>query len=208
MLHDLLAGAALGLGAAVPIGPMNIEMMRRNLKLGTPAGLAFGSGACLADITYLLLLSLGALPFLHSPKVLMVLSVVGAVILLWFGYGALSMKPTGESVATESAPPRQALYRHWLQAYGMTLFNPPTVLFWASVSAQVALLAAHDRLASLWMGLGVLLGTVGWVLSFNTILHHTRHRLSARVIHGLNVMGGLILWVFASVILGRVFWST
>ena len=94
MLHQFIFGLLLGLGAAIPLGPMNLEIIRRNLRFGSVYGIALGLGACSADVTYLVLLSLGALSILTHPLILQVIGVIGSSILLWFGYSALRLKAT------------------------------------------------------------------------------------------------------------------
>ena len=54
----LLIGIAIGLSAAAPIGPVNFEIIRRNLTLGLKAGIGFGLGACTADLCYLIVVFL------------------------------------------------------------------------------------------------------------------------------------------------------
>ena len=70
MLNLFIFGLFLGWGAAIPIGAINLEIIRRNLRFSTASGLAFGLGACVADVTYLVLLSVGILQFLNYPFVL------------------------------------------------------------------------------------------------------------------------------------------
>ncbi|HEY2589318.1 MAG TPA: hypothetical protein VGI81_26470, partial [Tepidisphaeraceae bacterium] len=51
-------GIALGIGAAVPIGPVNVEIARRTFRGGFPAGFALGCGAVTVDVSYAILSSL------------------------------------------------------------------------------------------------------------------------------------------------------
>ena len=60
----ILKGVALGLGAAVPIGPVNVELARRTLRGGFSRGFALGCGAVTADVTYAILASFGLGPVL------------------------------------------------------------------------------------------------------------------------------------------------
>jgi len=89
MWHLLFLGVILGWGAAIPIGPMNLEMARRNLRFGTSYGFALGLGACTADLTYIVLITSGALVLLHHPLTLKIVGVVGAFVLAWFGLQAI-----------------------------------------------------------------------------------------------------------------------
>lgn len=208
MLKQLLFGLFLGWGAAIPLGPMNLEIIRRNLRFGTAYGLALGLGACSADVTYLVLLSLGALTILTHPAVLQIVGLIGSSILLWFGYSALRMK-SSQFVFKDAQPQqRNSLpLRHTLEGYVLTMFNPVTILFWGSVSTQIAIAARSTPHAIYYAGLGVFLATVSWVTALNTCLHFTRHRLSERVMGWINICGGLLLIVFALIGFWHIFYT-
>lgn len=193
-MHFLWIGILLGMGVAIPIGPVNLEMIRRNLRFGTPYGIVLGLGACSADITYLSLLCFGALSLLQYPQVLKIFGLGGSALLAWF---ALSAFRTPVSPKTEVV--RQPSLLHYsIEGYLITLFNPFTILFWASLSSNISIVAmGHHLNAIILTGLGVTIGTVGWVISLNTILHFTRHRLTSKVMTLLNYSGGFILLGFA-----------
>lgn len=195
----LLFGILLGLGAAIPIGPVNLEMVRRNLRYGTPCGLSLGLGACTADVTYLVLLCVGALSLLQYPEIVRIIGIIGSLVLAWFGISAFraQIPDTPEHLV------RHALWKHTFEGYCMTLINPFTILFWASVTSQITLTMTQHNHVILLAGSGVVLGTVSWVLFLNCIIHFTRHRLNPTVIQWLNYAGGMILLGFAIVGLYR-----
>lgn len=194
MLNYIYLGLLLGWGAAIPLGPMNLEIMRRNLRFGTRFGVVTGFGACSADVIYLCLISVGALIILQHPMVLTIVGILGALILAYFGISALRLPVA--TIADRGTVP-SLLINNYLQGLLMTLVNPYTILFWASVSSHVVISADLKLQNILLSGLGVILGTVSWVLGLNLVLHHTRHKLSANAIHWLNRFGGVILLGFA-----------
>ena len=49
----------------------------------------------------------------------------------------------------------------------------------------------------LWVGAGVLLGTLSWSISLNIIIHLIRHKISAKAMRRLNLIGGIILLGFS-----------
>lgn len=205
MIHHLLFGLILGWGAAIPIGPINVEIIRRNLNFGTRYGVAFGAGACSADVTYVVLFSLGLLFFLTNITAMKVVSVLGSLILLWFAFQALVLKANASAQDKKLAQTQQVLLRHFLDAYFLTLFNPYTIAFWVSVSAQVTTMARGNSDAVYTLVLGVLLGAFSWALGLNIVLHFTRHRLPQKALQYLNFIGGIILLVFAVVFLLHAF---
>lgn len=203
MFHLFILGLVLGWGAAVPIGPINLEIIRRNLQLGTLTGLAFGLGACSADLTYLILLSLGAFKMLVYPQLLKIISIIGSLILAWFGLNAVRLKTSGLSANGSDIQMKPPGLRNYAEGYGLTLINPYTILFWSSISATMAAATRNIPYAIFYAGFGVLVGTISWICGLNLLLHFTRHRLSTRSVQVLNILGGVILLGFASVGLWR-----
>ena len=192
MIELLVFGLLLGWGAAIPIGAINLEIIRRNLRFSTSSGLAFGLGACIADVTYLLVLSYGALQFINYPVFLKSIGIIGSLILAWFGWTALRQKvETTEGV--QALPVSSfSVARHARDGYFLTLINPYSIVFWSSVSMTISANTKADN-ATFYAGIGVLLGVLSWVLTLNTILHLTRHRMSSKIMHYINITGGFIL---------------
>lgn len=201
--HLYSLGLFIGLGVAIPIGPMNLEIIRRNLNWGVSSGISFGAGIVSADMTYLLLLNLGVLmTIVHNKAVMVPVGAVGSLVLMWFAYKTLSME-TAKLKAARGKPP--ALWVQARDGYLLTLTSPFTILFWASMSSQIAVNGSSSHHGIGWMAFGVMTGVTGWMLGFNMALFLMRHRLSDRTIHVLNRAGGLILLAFALFGLWRCF---
>src|SRR3982751_2213468 len=81
----ILKGILLGLGAAVPIGPVNVEIVRRTLRGGFLGGFALGCGAVTVDVCYAVLSSLGFGLLLNRPVFYWPLSVGGIALLTYLG---------------------------------------------------------------------------------------------------------------------------
>ncbi len=191
-MHIFIFCLLLGLGAAAPVGPVNFEIIRRSLHAGFITGVVFGMGACLVDLTYLILLSAGILAFLKLPILLNVIGMLGALIIAWFGLQAL----TSNAHYTDKTVNSKPLALHIRDGYLMTLFNPYTILFWASVSTQIASLGGtHHGL--LLGGTGVLLGTFGWVIFLNTLIHFSKRLIADKAMRWINIVGGILLIAMA-----------
>ena len=150
----LWQGIALGLGASVPIGPVNVEIARRALRHGYPAAQALGAGGVATDVAYGVASCGGLGPWVAGlpPAVGVALAAGGGGFLAWLGAGALrdaraawrtgaadgSVESAGsdESVAVGSAAPATAtdapisLVRHFATGLGMNVLNPMNVVFW------------------------------------------------------------------------------
>jgi threonine/homoserine/homoserine lactone efflux protein len=103
----ILRGSLLGLGAAVPIGPVNVEISRRTLRGGFLAGFALGCGAVTVDVCYAVLSSLGFGLLLNRPLFYWPLSIGGIALLTYLGVmcwaGAVrAMRPTARLQTTKA----------------------------------------------------------------------------------------------------------
>src|SRR5580765_6294021 len=84
-LSMLARGCLLGIGAAAPIGPVNVEIARRTLRDGFRAGFALGCGAVTVDVTYALLTSLGISKLAGHPSIYWPIQIIGAMLLAYLG---------------------------------------------------------------------------------------------------------------------------
>lgn len=205
MIHIILYGLLLGYGAAVPIGPMNLELIRRNLSFGPKVGLCFGLGACLVDTTYIILIGLGALLVLRNPIVLNIVGVLGAIVLFWFGVQALKAKSSEKDEYQLAKNKKKAYWQHTRDSYILTMLNPFTIIFWSSVSSQAALIIAGRPHAYWLLAASVLIATVSWIIGLNTVLALTRHKISGKTLRAFNIFGGCLLIGFALYGLAHVF---
>src|SRR3990167_205407 len=193
-MHIFYGCFLLGLGAAAPIGPVNLEIIRRNLQHGFATGFSFGAGACLADVTYLILLSVGILSFLDNQWLLSLRGIVGSFIIGWFGLMNLRL----HSHFVDEGTVKTSVPMQIKGGYLMTLFNPYTILFWASVSAQIANLSQNKHDDIIMGGFGVLLGTLGWAFVLSIILQFSRKLVTDRSMHYINMSSGVILLAIAA----------
>jgi threonine/homoserine/homoserine lactone efflux protein len=166
-LVPLVNGLLLGLGAAAPIGPVNIEIARRTLRFGRRAGFLLGCGAVTVDVCYAVITGLAVVGLvLQSPAVTRGLSLGGGIFLGYLAVGCLRSairghEPFGErrefaaadaeaaeGAATdggESRPPLPffvpAVPRaasHYFAGLLMTALNPMTLGFWFAVTSGAA----------------------------------------------------------------------
>lgn len=152
MLKVFLVGLALGFYAAATPGPINLEVIRRSIARGSRIGLPFGLGACLADVLFVLLSSLGALAIINSLPLWgrAVMWLVGSMILFWLGVKGLMVKlpPSNNNTPGKNASvdfwedqPKVTIgdmVSSFLFGLALTLTSPPTILFWVFTSLSIA----------------------------------------------------------------------
>lgn len=222
VLHPLARGALLGLGAAVPIGPVNVEIARRALRHGFRAGFALGLGAVTVDVTYAVLSTLSVVRLLDRPAVTLPLTAFGAALLAYLG--VLSLRAAARhwrsdalAEAPRPDPPRRSLRSAYLTGLLMTLLNPMTLAFWFTVmpaqAVPTAVPAGHSAAAPSakdygtdlpMICAGVFLGTVCWVVAFAGLLGWAGRRRRNWWMALADGAGGLTLLAFAALAVARL----
>ncbi|RAX01847.1 MULTISPECIES: LysE family translocator [unclassified Photorhabdus] len=187
----------LGLGAAAPVGPINIEIMRRHLNISCLHAVVFGLGACFADIIYLLLLGFGILQLFSNTIFMPILGFLGALMVIWFGITSFINRKNEENINIISKP----YHRQFFDGVLLTLLNPYNVIFWLSVSAQLNNIAS-DKYSLAIGAIGTIIGVIVWVAFINAVIFFSRKMLSHRVIKFINYTSGVIL-----IMLGIYFFS-
>jgi threonine/homoserine/homoserine lactone efflux protein len=212
-----LKGIGYGLGAAVPLGPVNIEIIRRCLIVRPLAGASLGAGAVSADLVYLVLAFLGVGALLAARPALGIgLGLAGAAFLAYLGAMAIlggrdraaierKLAEAAERHANDAATTGKQAKRlrgHYAFGLAMTFLNPYTLAFWTSVSADIAAGAAQaggglgSHLASL--AIGVAIGAGGWVLFLSSALAAGKRFAGARFLMTVSVLGGATLLAYAA----------
>jgi L-lysine exporter family protein LysE/ArgO len=205
VVGPLVRGVLLGLGAAVPIGPVNVEIARRALRGGFFAGFALGCGAVTVDVLYLVLSSLSVTQLLNRPAVVTWLAAAGVVLLTFLG--VMSLRSARQHLRSDpllveqGAPPQARAHSAYLTGVLMTLLNPMTLAFWFTVvPAQAAPDGGipKDRAAQLpIIGIGVFIGTIGWVLAFSGLLGWAGRYRKNWWLALADAVGGVMLLAFA-----------
>jgi threonine/homoserine/homoserine lactone efflux protein len=167
VLWLILKGVLIGLGAAAPIGPVNVELARRTLRGGYAAGVALGAGAVSVDVAYALLTTLSVGRFLNRPAVATTLAIGSILILSYLGAMCLrgAMRGGPDALPAAEAPHAGPRARNgYLTGLLMTAVNPLTLAFWFTALPSIAGPIAGDRLPLI--AVGVFAGTFAWVLGF------------------------------------------
>jgi L-lysine exporter family protein LysE/ArgO len=200
LLQLIPRGIAIGLGAAVPIGPVNVEIARRTLRGGFRAGFALGAGAVSVDVTYALLSCLSIGRFLTRPAVDWPLRVGGILFLTFLGVQCLRAAWTRRVVETADAPPspRTSLRSGYFVGLVMTFLNPMTLLFWFVALPAMAGPITQDPARELpIVCMGVFVGTIGWVITFAGALAVAGRFRRERWLVVTDTIGGVTLLSFA-----------
>ena len=206
-LFLLVNGYLLGLSVAAPIGPINVLCIQQSLNHGFRAGLAVAVGCAGADASYAAVAAFG-LTAISSVLVAQQqgLRLVGAAVLAWLAYRALSRGPAtaGEGDGGDSTGFKKSV----VTAYGLTITNPMTIVIFAALFAGVGIEELGTGGSAAKAGtlvVGVFAGTLSWMLLLAGISEVVRSRARDAFLAWANRAGGAILLAFAGWLLWQFF---
>ena len=197
-MDSFITGILLGLGVAIPIGPLNILIMNYSLS-SFGRGFALGMGAMSADILYFVLLSLGVLVVFDNPWIFKSIAIFGAIFLLYMAWTCY--KNASKMLAKISNTERgESLLACYLKGLGLNSINPFIVGFWLSLSSVVASSAN-------WMiaALGVLLALFAWVLRLSLATSLARRIISAKVARIFSYVSAVLMLFFTAFLIYNTF---
>lgn len=191
-MKPLFLGLIVGIAGAIPLGPINIEMIRRSIKYGFMSGLVLGLGACLADLTYLFSLSTGIFTVINKPVILKWIGIIGSIIVAFFGLMILKEKNTNQLLKKPFQNSKN-LFKQVLEGYAIALINPFIIVFWFSLSSQIAVISNNSFISMMSAGVGVMISILFWTFALSFITSITRTKISDKWLKRINVFGGLTL---------------
>lgn len=213
----LKLGIVLGLGAAAPIGPVNVEIARRTLRGGFVPGFALGCGAVSVDVLYAVLSSQGLRRVLDRPGVYWALAVGGIAVLLYLAAlcfrAAWRARGGADPIAAAVAPTDVAgpdivagtVRGAYATGVLMTLLNPLTLAFWfVAVPGTLGPITEEPRAHLPMICAGVFVGTLGWVVVFAGALALAGRYRKTWWLAAADVAGGATLLAFALAALWRL----
>jgi Putative threonine efflux protein len=229
----ILTGWAIGLIAAVPIGPVNLICIRRTLQFNAFYGFVSGLGASLGDGIFACIaaFSLTAIAQLINGYSVP-LQIVGGIMLVVMGVrmffaapperigdalnanGSAAM-PAGCPVGNGKAPvikngngkngPPKSPARGMATTFALTTTNPATLLWFFSGAAGLGGLSENLRFfeAAFWV-LGVMLGSATWWLMLTTTVGMLHAKIDDHVVQRINRVSGVLVFIFGLAVLMHV----
>jgi threonine/homoserine/homoserine lactone efflux protein len=199
-----LRSLLIGFSIAAPVGPIGVLCIRRSLTEGRLTGLVTGLGAATADAFYGSIAVFG-LTILSSFLIGQAgwIRLVGGLFLTYMGIKTLLSKPA-ERPAQVGGMNLAGAYSSTLL---LTLTNPMTILSFAAIFAGLgAGLSGHGYGAAISVVTGVFAGSSCWWLLLSSGASLLRSRLTPGILLWVNRLSGLIILIFATVILSGIKW--
>jgi threonine/homoserine/homoserine lactone efflux protein len=195
----IFLGFFIGLIAAIPIGPVNLLVVRRTLAYDPLHGFMSGLGAVLADAVYACITAFGftALARMikgHSTT----LEIAGGLMLFFFGarmYFAPANIKIDEGEQESKALP---LLRAVASTFALAVTNPATLFAFTAMFAGAAGVVGQEASfhGAAFLVVGVLSGSTFWWFALTTITGLFHRHIDDRVMRIINKVSGVIITAF------------
>jgi threonine/homoserine/homoserine lactone efflux protein len=192
-LSTIFRGILLGLSITAPIGPTNIEVIRRGMWEGWRSARAFCLGVIVALILYLLLVVWG-LSFLTESKTFNnILTILGILVLAYLSYNSLKDFFSGREIEFSE---RVSGNKHFLPGIVLTISNPAILLLWTGIMGADLAASGASLGQGLALSIGILIGVFIFFIILIFLIHFGRRFLQQRYLKYVSLLAGIVLMAF------------
>jgi threonine/homoserine/homoserine lactone efflux protein len=182
----------IGLAVAAPVGPMGLLCIHRTLDRGQGAGLVVGAGVAAADLTFAAIAAFGVTAV--SSALLagtFWIKLVGSVLMVALGVRIALAGPQSDDRTNSAGSGGRA----FVTAYGLTMANPLTILFFTGLFASVA--SINSAAQPVTFAAGVFAGSMLWWVILTTLVAKSAAVFPLPELIWINRISGAVLIGFA-----------
>lgn len=196
----LLRQIVLGLSIAAPIGPINIEIIRRGIYQGLWSSLLVGAGGMTSDLLFMFLMYQGFSEFLKLNWVQLTLLIFGALVLTYTGIQSFihRTEPIIDSPGSKGDSLSTGLIRSYLTGVSIAAFNPLNILFWLGIYGSALSDSFHDNniIRAFFISSAVFIGIGLWNLNLALTVHFSKILLKPEIMKVISLTASLVLLGF------------
>lgn len=191
----ILRGIILGLSITAPIGPTNIELIRRGTKEGSRAAIAFWLGVLVALVLYLALVVFG-LSFLTESRLFnTLLTSFGVVVLAYLSYNSIRDFIAGREWDSGT---QASGNHHFVPGIVLTISNPAILLLWTGIMGADLAASQASLDQGLLLGLGIVIGAIIFFIVLTILIHYGRRLVQRRYLKYVSLIAGVVLLFFCA----------
>jgi len=187
---QILQSLLLGVSIAAPIGPVNVEVIKRGLKHGFLLAFLVALGAACADATYVVIIYLGLSSFINIPIVQTVVWIFGMAVLIYLGYRSIKEFFRKKEFKFESKSRKNA----FIAGYAVAISSPITAVWWLGVFGSIISSSIQtSREVALLSGFVIIAGILLWFLGLSLLLNWGKRFVNERTMRYMSGVAGVVL---------------
>ena len=195
-MGTIVRGIVLGLSITAPIGPTNVEVIRRGVKEGWKSAFAFCLGVMVALVLYLLLVVFGfssVVDVTESATFNTLMTSFGVAVLAYLSFNSLRDFLTSKEVDVSG---EVSSTRNFVPGIVLTLSNPAILLLWTGIMGADLAASRSSLRQGLLLGLGILIGVSIFFVCLTVLIHHGRKFLRRKYLRYVSLVAGVVLLFF------------
>jgi threonine/homoserine/homoserine lactone efflux protein len=191
-----MAGLAIGLAVAAPIGPVGLMCIHRTLARGLMTGISTGCGFATTHALYGSLAARG-ITVVAKGTVDTAIHLLGALMILYMAATAFRSSPA----ASTRVGGRRQYFQSYATAVVFALGNPTTLLAFALIVPGIIDQTSYSQNEIGVLAAGIFAGSVGWWLALSSVVAFARERITPGNLRLVNRITGVALAILAALLM-------
>ncbi|MBM7585494.1 threonine/homoserine/homoserine lactone efflux protein [Bacillus pakistanensis] len=189
----------LGISLAAPIGPMNLEVIKRGLTNGFFQAWFVGLGGLTGDCIILLTIYFGFHSFIQLISVQVLMYIIGIVMLGSLGISSIKSAFSKDPYLFMLEEKKKQGKNAYLTGFIISVANPLSLFFWFGVfgTSLKELMDAYSLLGSLLCSFGIIIGLFLWNINLAFTSHFSKKLMSENFMRCITFLAGICLAGFA-----------
>ena len=204
MFGLIAKGFVLGLLVSIPLGPVGAIAIQRTISKGYKAGLLGGLGAACADLVYALIAGFGVSVVINwLIRVRMWIQIGGSFIFVIMAYKVFFTNPAIQ--VRQHRRQKPSPLEDFMATFLLTFSNPTPVFVFMAAFAGFFVheeVNYHDIILSI---AGVFIGCLSWWGALVSGVNMFRNKIRLRHLLWINKITGIVVFVFAILLLIQAF---
>lgn len=201
-MNTIIQGILLGLSVAAPVGPTNLEIIRRGLKDGWKSAVVFCAGILVAVVILFTAIFSGLSFVTKSSTLNTILLVAGSVVLFYLAYHAIKdyFKPQPMELSQKAT-----VGKHFVSGIVLTLANPVALALWVGIVGGHLASNNDSALEGLLLCAGILLGEILFFIFLIGLIHKGRNHINQKYFRYISLGAGVIFLYFGLMFVRKLF---
>jgi L-lysine exporter family protein LysE/ArgO len=190
----LISAYLMGCIAAIPIGPVQVEVVRRSINGQLKSSLLVVFGAFLADVFYGVIAFFGIAPFLEEKKVMAMFWLAGGIVLIIMSVFVIRHRPK-KKISSDEAPRKKKRWA-FLGGISLSIINPMMILWWLSgvrIFEDVGLIRDFNTDIALIFIAAASIGLASYLTGLSLFLYWVKKFVSEAKLRRVNQAFGVFL---------------